>query len=814
MALSQEDATALGKAFVDQLRNYGSDLFRGHGGGGEETGYVSSAQKLQQRRIEQNQKKSERERRVDELRRHKDSQGVINSIIKLNSRMSDATKEYRTASDQMFHASKFLESAADNASDFESFQRSIVGELNSTLAAAGNKFAGSIKTLEDVYMVEEQIQSMDELVTTLKDTADIRDLSAEDLSKVTQLVADNVDTFGEELAMLTQMASEELTKYGKISDNIVNELNSKLGERLPEITQEATKQLGQFSNALAGAAKNVDHNLKGLANTFRKQMLAFREKAMDPNVGLALITKGLTQGYRDLKGALKFGDVGNILQRQEQALRMGMDPGTLSELSAANRQAALASGSMAKFIGRAADNQKEWYKLTGDTTDAARQAMAVETTLRQAGISDQKYLNKSVNEYAGQTQRLMKMTGMTADQIAQMRQEIVQSNEQRVLLARLDEKSRRMYLEEIETRRNANVALGMLPEQARRVEESLAALGKASPKERMKQAAKLQAVAGAFGIQGGERAAMALRRGFRGQGDKQAFQDVATAISNQLSVLGGGSEQQMLMGDAFQQALGGLGIEEGGPFNTRLAQGNKISEETLKTTQTIAQKNAQMVDVMRNVDIGINAVLHNPLVSIMGGVGILAANSVVANGLLTKIAMSSGGLSPGGMGKGVLKGAGGLLKTAGAVGIGWEIGTFIGDGIHKAIEGTKIDDAIGRGVAHIMSIFSDDAAAALEQEQRYKQSKEQKLEEQLAAKREQRAKQAEEEKQKKTDEAKELLQAAIDQRESLAEVAKLMTDLIKQGADSQELNALNVKYAKQVATEAKNKPAKKYTAGG
>ena len=177
--------------------------------------------------------------------------------------------------------------------------------------------------------------------------------------------------------------------------------------------------------------------------------------------------------------------------------------------------------------------------------------------------------------------------------------------------------------------------MGLMQDQAMKVVEAMSAIAAKSPKERLKQAARLQAVGGAMGF-GGEAAQAAgiMRRGFNKEGDREQFAELQQTMQQSMGKFMGQSLQHEMMG---AQLLQSTQMED--------LLGPKSAFADLNTEQFKATKRAEKLHRERNrvagatlgIIQGIYALMGGPLLKILGGIlggiGVLGAGKFLSSAI-------------------------------------------------------------------------------------------------------------------------------------------------------------------------------------
>ncbi|KKM88116.1 hypothetical protein LCGC14_1261930, partial [marine sediment metagenome] len=251
--------------------------------------------------------------------------------------------------------------------------------------------------------------------------------------------------------------------------------------------EDARKEIDKLSGAATTSTKAFDRMKGGLKD--------FGRKLLDPR--LIAAEAGLAvQAMGDFKAAMQFGtDVSRgLFSNMTDALWLGIDPSTLSEIQASNRQAIHAFGGIGKWAARLETAEEEMFDFIGDHTEATKFVASQLTTLGMVGIKptmeEFKKAGGAQQSLFETFQQLQKSVGMTFAESGQMLRELAQDENIRFkLTGAIDDKQRAIMLKNIAARQAEFVALGMTIDQAKRASAALETIAGVSPRERMKRGA-------------------------------------------------------------------------------------------------------------------------------------------------------------------------------------------------------------------------------------------------------------------------------------------------------------------------------------
>jgi len=242
--------------------------------------------------------------------------------------------------------------------------------------------------------------------------------------------------------------------------------------------------------------------------------LAAGSKLVSSGITKLLSAFSVQQGVSDVyRGLLKQIDTGVSTSVENMLVTSGQFGMTLEEYTATladNRRSLLSVGGLDSFNKTLLFARDQFKDSIGDVADRARYAAEQLTILSQSGI------RPTQNDLANigySFKSLSKLTGMTGAQFNAHLSDILDDEMTRnKLRAASSEAERRSIIEGTARQLEMNVSLGMTVEQAKLEAKALNRLAGESPIDRIKKAARLRALGGAMGIEGGEEAANIMIR--------------------------------------------------------------------------------------------------------------------------------------------------------------------------------------------------------------------------------------------------------------------------------------------------------------
>jgi len=415
--------------------------------------------------------------------------------------------------------------------------------------------------------------------------------------------------------MLARAFAKEFKNAGVFSggDSNVSDMQKEM-----DALSNSTKKATDVQDDHTEATKDTSGVLKTLATRIKQTAETF----VSADTTIALGSKAAAQGFNDLRKQMEFGtDVSKGLwSNMQSAMDLGIDPGLLSELQARTRQAVNAMGGAEQWSQQIASVQNSMYGHFGDLDQTTQFTTGMLQSLGRAGIQptidifteSQSGLRKTFTD-------IQKISGATFAELGGMVSEFTEDSLIRwKLLGAATEKQRKTILMETVERHKNLLAMGMNTEQAKRAAAALDQMAGTSPKERMKQAAKMQATMGAMGITGGTRVAELMRKRIRtGDEDRELAEKIAQ-VQGKISE----KQQQSLSGDFFASALlqksgmdGILG--PGSPFDTKLGKVFAEGAETAKNTGIMANMFPELTSLMGEATRWTKNFAENPIFTLM-----------------------------------------------------------------------------------------------------------------------------------------------------------------------------------------------------
>jgi len=570
------------------------------------------------------------------------------------------------------------------------------------------------------------------IIQNYKDLGDTLKSNKKKLGQVT----DDLDVFARVFTNKWNGVLEQVSKSGRAEQNLIKQTNRAMGGNITSLEDvlalrqeqlELEKKIQQadgkqnaeiianiarykkVSGALNEATDDIESFGDSLIDTAKSTVRGF----FSFKAALTNITVAAVQLTNDFRSQLKHGSHLGIIANQMAAITQGVDPGALTEMLGEARQVSLAFGSVEKYTTQLTVEQRKYYRMIGDTTDALRFVNESYRMLGEAGI---KPVAGAMDSLGHTFAFLNTAAGVTSDQFTSIMDGMLQDVDIREQLRAAQEGERASIVAGVAKQLELNVAMGMTIEQATAAAKSLGRLSGESAKDRFKRAAQVQMMMGAMGIEGGGRAAELIRKGQRIDKSTEGveLQGKMTQLANAAVRTKRGGINSEIMVDTL---MGKMNLDQylgkGSDFVTTTASAIAPQKEQLdKMYSEATRQSSALEDMLLSVDLIKNFLVAGALGKLMVGGAQLIGAYIIGKGIL-----GAGGAgvaaSMSAAGAGVAAAATGtaLVLGAGAVGAG------LGYAGYKAIDDTSfgigLSDLIGRTVDAVGSKWGliDEAAA-------------------------------------------------------------------------------------------------------
>ncbi len=616
----------------------------------------------------------------------------------------------RMASMDMFprtNEDRNFESLVQKSEDIEKGQRENTKQMIKVLkeTAEKNKLEINVDDFKDVLKFEDQTKAMNSIMTILSTQSDVQFDTKEELDATFARMKEQAGSAGLSLKKLGIRATVEedergnsvytIKKYDKTLEKLTKETTTHT-KVLSESTNETRKNneksafFGKWLSKLGGTAKMIGKDFINLAEAEQR----FAQQNATADAGWIDAVTELQITTIDYMKILKDTRVESL---------------------------AMASAGI-DFKESLKEGQQSLLRFTANSTEAAIVSKEFHKNVALMGVS-QSNLGDAVLQQTDIYKKHYRVLGYSAEEFANLTQELVNDQGMRSTLLSLQEDERKAYIQGIQQRTAEYITMGYSIDRAKELQKTFQDIIGMNPKDRMKKAAKERAMMGAMGM-GAEAAELfKLTTGLRTSKTREADQKRMTEIrSKASSKFGEMSGSQVSQGQAFsmQMIADATGFTEiANKFETESGKGRTVDAQSLELLKQSANKNneisetsAQLLQLQNTWRAAAGTGVTSIITNLLSGFGSLVAVNTAgfaANVLATK--GISLGKTGGALGKGIGKLAGAATLLYGA----WELGNYAGEKILESIKEDADDYAalsmtVGRTFDHIADFLGNDSA--------------------------------------------------------------------------------------------------------
>lgn len=353
-----------------------------------------------------------------------------------------------------------------------------------------------------------------------RNTADLTDFSKKlrDGRKTTE---EQDKLIKEAVALKKQEIATQRKLQKAIEDRARGEaakLNDEAMKQLTQSVEDASDAHLEAQEALQDGVKKVEKSFTGLT------------KSIDwAGVALTWFGSAVTKQAQTLiaqnkaNGGLVEG-TGNIItamaQQQTEALKYKLDAAAFANITVGARQMFNAMGGTSKGLAVLDESIQAFTITTGSFEEGLRTATRVAQDFATKGVRP---TSIGMQLYQNDLTNLRRQTGLSIDQAHDLYNSVAEDMDSIALLRKVRDGERETILRNQRAMIQQSIAMGMTAEQAKEAAKMLNKMVAAKPLDRLRQAARVQALSGAMGIQGGQEAAAAIRAGSRATPEQQQF---------------------------------------------------------------------------------------------------------------------------------------------------------------------------------------------------------------------------------------------------------------------------------------------------
>lgn len=489
-----------------------------------------------------------------------------------------------------------------------------------------------------------------------------------------------------------------------------------------------TNVLKEFDDAAAGS-KNLSENLAVAGGTASKLAKGFGVLTTVA-FGVTEIFKAVEETVQAFQASMEkgiTGSVGTFFDLQKSSIALGVSYSELSQGLHENYNLVARSG-VGGVIDLQKNNRFNLLKTEGTSQAANAATLGIAQNAYLAGVNpaNSNAMQKAIDGQIDQYRTLKAITGESIAALAKQTAAVLNSSDSIDLMSGMTKEQRFQYGQDILAEQTRLQTLGMTNQAALQVIDTMNALAKQKPADKLQEAIKFRAIAQSqYGISAADaqKASMVILKG------EAAGADAAAAMSRVSKIISGKHNAAQLNID---QNVGGALADQAmydqlGPVGGMIDKYASLNlNRGLSKDQIAARKQDQQAatgttDVLSGLD-RINSTLSNPILHSIENLG----KTVVAAILLTKFSGAVGKIAGrffGGGGSAALEGAegvvaGGAAEGAGALGLGAlaaGAGSLLGGGIGGAATtwgANKIMDAAGVKQHSLWRVFGDAGAGA------------------------------------------------------------------------------------------------------
>lgn len=432
-----------------------------------------------------------------------------------------------------------------------------------------------------------------------------------------------------EFKRLTQSAvfsREDLNRLSSIMTEVGNAQSRMASKQalLAEHTDKLSKKFFTLSDRVTSAAANF--------------------ATLESSVALAVA--GSVAVNQDLTFAIKH-QTGLFSLMSDGAMgvvhQLHMTPLAFQEVVAEFRQMILASAVAPQNLSDATNQailamsqlRDQAFDLTGNFNDGGKLIAQVMDTLSSTGV------DRTFKELTGRTSQVLtefkdltKLTGVSGEVLAtQINQHINSASVQEELLQLNEQERRQKYLSILQEAKYYAIQ-GKNVEATLEAMQALSKIAGISPRDRLKESARIAAVMGALNIEGADRLRKVMMKPAkaRTEEDKKFLAEVGTKLEQERGRLLGGDTSQQFKAQALFGSIQSPLYEAMVAAGNQLQEGRRIEEQTAKR---VAEGNTFLGTIENFLRTGkeywekVQSYFHDPAILFFGSV-IAAFGSLIA----------------------------------------------------------------------------------------------------------------------------------------------------------------------------------------
>lgn len=230
---------------------------------------------------------------------------------------------------------------------------------------------------------------------------------------------------------------------------------------------------------------------------------------------------GLIEGSNGLISALA--------SQQNEALKAHVDPVAFANITTGARQMFNAMGGTSKGLEQFGESTKRFTIMTNSFEEGLKLSVEVAQNFANKGIRP---TAQAMELYQNDLVTLRRQTGLSIDQVNAMYNEVASDADSIDLLRKARAGERESILASQRAMISQSIAAGMSAEQAKEAAKMLNKMVAAKPLDRIKQAARMRAIGGAYGVDATEASQGVLAGSRATDSQKAAIAQFGTNIAN------------------------------------------------------------------------------------------------------------------------------------------------------------------------------------------------------------------------------------------------------------------------------------------
>ena len=379
-----------------------------------------------------------------------------------------------------------------------------------------------------------------------------------------------------------------------------------------------------YETESAKAIEDFKHKIKDAS-----AMLAFLTAGPLPNLaaGFVLLGAGIKGAWNQLKVITESGMAGHWVELKTSQIKLGISFDQAAKLFAEHARILSVVGD--KHFTDSINTAESSLMKMGLSTDQATQAAAtfMETTAKAGiNIKNEARLNKSIKAQSEAFEKMRATTGTTIDEFKSMQEELVGNTDIQSILYGINEKDRDQKITDMMALRQKFAQLGMSAQTAQKAMISMQELSSQKVTSRFEQSAKLQQALMIAGVGNAAEIANIHRKGKRAsQGEQEQLASALGSFTKWQDQQAQGSYMGELIGDVMGEQISAFkplidATREGGLASDA---GTAMSKAAVESNIKLAAISETLADI-KKIESVFESIWNDPIVKIVGGIGIIA----------------------------------------------------------------------------------------------------------------------------------------------------------------------------------------------